>query len=307
MNELLPVLVITGTTSSGKTRLGIDLAKRYGGEVINADARQIYRDGCIGTGVPEGEWIKTDHGEGYHVEGVPHHLMAYASADEVLSVAAWIRQADQVIREVIARGQLPIIVGGTGLWIRALTEGFVFDGEIDPAIRERVLALSAEERLALLQAYPNHELVDAKNPHRVLRALEKGLAGQSLVPQRRPSPYTCLKIARAWSSEEAYARLCQDVEERFARGWMEEVRSLVERGVSSASPLLTSIGFPALVQAIASGEGETLLLRERVIADTWQYIRRQRTWFRKEPRLQWAVTPEEAVDAVERWRQSVVP
>ncbi len=301
MNTRLPVLVITGTTSSGKTRLALDLAHQYGGEVINADARQIYRDGRIGTGVPQGEWIKTDQGEVYHVEGVPHHLMAFAAADERLSVASWARQAKERIEEIAARERLPIVVGGTGLWIRALTEGFVFEGEIDPAVHQRVLDLSHAERLALLRTYPDHEQVDAQNPHRVLRALEKALSGQSLLQKTQPSPYACLKMARAWGSEEVYARMCQDVEARFAYGWIEEVRILLASGTPISSPLLTSIGFPPIVRALQEGETALELLPEQVIADTWQYIRRQRTWFRKEPNLHWVATPEEAFALVEAW------
>lgn len=306
MNTRLPLLVITGTTSSGKTRLALDLAHQYGGEVVNADARQIYRDGRIGTGVPEGEWLSVNAREVYHVEGVPHHLMAFAGADERLSVAAWARHAKERIEEIVARERLPIVVGGTGLWIRALTEGFVFEGEIDPVIHERVLSLSHAERLALLQTYPDHERVDAQNPHRVLRALEKALAGQSLIQKTQPSPYTSFKIARAWSSEEVYARMCQDVEARFADGWVEEVRALLAGGVPISSPLLTSIGFPPIVRALQEGETAFEGLAEQVIIDTWQYIRRQRTWFRKEPNLHWVGTPEEAFDAVGRWQQDVV-
>ncbi len=287
------VLCIVGPTSSGKTALSIHLANRFFGEVINGDARQLYRDAPIGTGRPNEELMGQ----------IPHHLFGISDPDEIWTVSRWCEEATHVLRRIQEHECLPMIVGGTGLYIRAFTEGFVFGGEPDPELREQLLAHTPTERLErLLRLVPTAgERVDLKNPHRVLRALERVLSGQSIAAVRVPPPFSVCKIARYMTPDELRARIENTIDQQLARGWVEEVRALVERSVSLHSPLMQSIGFRAIASALERGRPLGGELREEILRDTWAYARRQMTWFRKESGLQWVHTESEAEERVEAW------
>lgn len=287
------VLCIVGPTSSGKTALSLHLASRFFGEVINGDARQLYRDAPIGTGRPDWQMMGK----------IPHHLFGMSDPEERWTVSHWCEEVMHALRQIQGREHLPMIVGGTGLYIRALTEGFVFEGEPDPRVRAQLLAYTATERLEqLLRLVPTAgEWVDLKNPHRVLRALERALSGQSITAVRVPPPLSVCKIARYIAPDVLRTRIEQAIDQQLARGWAEEVRALVERGVSLDSPLMQSIGFRAIAYAIKQGAISDRELREEILADTWAYARRQMTWFRKEPGLQWVHTEAEAEERVQAW------
>lgn len=294
------ILCVLGPTSSGKTALGIRLAKRFFGEIINADARQLYRDAPIGTGVPRG-YVAQESGEGL-VEGVRHHLFALSAPDQVWTVSEWRKAAEHRIKAVLERGHLPMVVGGTGMYVRALAEGFVFSGAPDPARRASLLALSPEERVeALLKIVPEAErMIDLANSHRVLRALERVLEGQSLQPTRIPPPYEYRKLARWYSPEALRARIEHTIQRQFDEGWEAEVRLLLERGVPQTSALMQSIGFRTMATALVNGE-PSAHVQQAIVAETWAYARRQMTWLRKEPGLHWIHTDDEAETLVEQW------
>lgn len=294
------ILCVLGPTSSGKTALGIRLALRFLGEIINADARQLYRDAPIGTGIPKG-YVAQGSGEGV-VEGVRHHLFAVSAPDQAWTVSAWRQAAENRIESVLERGHLPVVVGGTGMYVRALSEGFVFSGAPDPARRASLLALSPEERIAaLLKIAPEAErVIDLANPHRVLRALERVSAGQPLQSSRIPPPYEFRKLARWHSPEALRARIEQTIQRQFAEGWEAEVRLLLERGVPQTSALMQSIGFRTMATALLHGESSAFV-QQAIIAETWAYARRQMTWLRKEPGLHWIHADDEAEMLVEQW------
>jgi len=179
------ILCIVGPTSSGKTSLGIALAKHFNGEVVNADARQVYQGFDIGTGKPEGVWDK----DVLLVESIPHHLMRWLRPEEMCAMIAWRVRALEVIREIAARGHVPIVVGGTGLYIRALVDNFdapavVSSGHFRAKMGER----SLDELVAELKRVDpeSAKVVDLKNPRRVLRALEVvHVTGRSFVEQQK--------------------------------------------------------------------------------------------------------------------------
>lgn len=302
--SLKRVLFITGPTSSGKTSLALALAKRFNGEVVNADARQVFHDAPIGTGVPAGEWKGLGTKDVYFVDGVPHHLMAVSGPNEAWTVSSWTEAANACLEEIWARDALPMVVGGTGLYIRALSEGYVFSGEPDEALRNALLKQSPADRLAqLLELFPEAgRSIDLKNPHRVLRALEKLRSGSGIEPTVVPPAFQSLKLAPSWESDALKARLEQSVSRQFASGWLGEVRRLLERDVSSDAPLMRSIGFRTIAEGISELVPEDAL-KERVVRETWQYARRQMTWLRKEPNLKWIKDEEEGMALVERWLQ----
>lgn len=301
---MLPrLLCVMGPTASGKTALGLTLAKRYSGEVINADARQLYRDAPIGTGVPPGVWQTTEEGEGYFVEDIRHHLLGISTPEEIWTVSRWQQAALEAIDAIQRRGHLPIVVGGTGLYIRALCEGYVFSGAPDPAQRESLLALSPDERRERLQAHDPEAAArtDLQNPHRVLRALERSLSGLP-VPTRIPPFFATLKLAIDLGAEQLRANVQARIDAQWSAGWLDEVRTLLARGVSNTAPLMQSIGFRTIAAALAEETLDDARLKDRVFHETWLYARRQRTWFRKEPRAYPIKTEAEALALVDRWR-----
>ena len=298
------VLFITGPTSSGKTALGLALAKALDGEVVNADARQFFCDAPIGTGVPVGEWQVVGGKNVYCVEEIPHHLLAVSGPKEVWTVSRWCESAKQCLQEIWSRERIPIVVGGTGLYIRALSEGYVFIGAPNELLRERLVMTPPAERLhQLLQLEPQAgQFVDLKNPHRVLRALERRLSGASQATTKIPPDFSALKIGLLWNMSDLKARVETTIESQFARGWVDEVRGLIDAGVSLESPLMKSIGFRAIARSLHDGVSKEAL-REEVVRDTWQYVRRQMTWLRKEPQLKWVKGGDETMvlDEVKEW------
>ncbi len=291
-----------GPTASGKTALALILAHRYGAEVINADARQLYRDAPIGTGVPVGVWQATPTGEGYFVDGIRHHLLAISPPDETWTVSRWQKEALAAIGDILARGRLPLVVGGTGLYLRALCEGYVFSGEPDRALRRDLLASSPEERRTRLIAL-NPEgaaQTDLQNPHRVLRALERALSGAS-VPVRVPPPFSALKLTMDCSADALKANIQARIDGQWSAGWLAEVRALLARGISLDSPLMQSIGFRTIVGALSEGVFDEAHLKSQVIRETWLYARRQRTWFRKEPHVHAIREETDAIPLIDSW------
>lgn len=290
-----------GPTASGKTALGLALAKRFVGEVINADTRQVYRDGAIGTGLPKGALEVINGEETYLVESVKHHLMAIGDPEDVWTVSQWKKAAEESIQKIVEREHVPIVVGGTGLYVRALAEGFVFSGEPDRRLREDLLRISEAERRGRLLALDKDagKYVDLQNPHRVLRSLERHLSHQAPPTRIEPEFDTC-KIALAWTQEEMRERIATRIHQQFEDGWVEEVARLLQKSISLASPLMQSIGFRTIASVVASTNiPNKYILEERVFAETWQYARRQMTWLRKEPGLQWVASTEEAMALVE--------
>lgn len=295
------VVAVMGPTASGKTALGLALAKRFVGEVINADTRQVYRDGAIGTGLPKGTLEAINRQETYLVEGVTHHLMAVSDPEDVWTVSRWKTAAEESIQKIVERQHVPIVVGGTGLYVRALTEGFVFSGEPDSRLREDLLRISEAERRGRLLALDKDagKYVDLQNPHRVLRSLERHLSHQAPPTRVEPEFDTC-KIALAWTQEEMRERIATRIHQQFEDGWVEEVAMLLQKSIPLASPLMQSIGFRTIASVVASTNiPNKYILEERVFAETWQYARRQMTWLRKEPGLQWVASMEEAMTLVD--------
>lgn len=287
------IVCVVGPTSSGKTALGIRLAKRFFGEIINGDARQLYRDAPIGTGVPALE----------QRESIPHHLLGVSAPDEVWTVSRWCSEAIQAVHHIQERERVPIVVGGTGMYIRAFTEGFVFEGEPSPELRKHLLLLTPTERLHRLLSHAPEakEHIDVHNPHRVLRALERVLSGQSLLAIQKPPSFSSCKIARYFSPEALRMRIERTINQQLACGWVEEVQTLLDQGVSLHAPLMQSIGFRTIATALHDGRMMDVGLRQAIVRDTWAYARRQMTWFRKEPRLQWVQSEAEAEEYVAMW------
>ncbi len=282
------VLAIAGPTASGKTRLGVELAKIYGGEVISADSMQIYKGMDIASAKPtEAE-----------KQGIPHHLMGILDRDVSFSAADYVRLANEKIGEILSRGKLPVIVGGTGLYIDSLLENVKFsEGGSDEAYREELYAFAREngnEALHARLAELDPEAAAGIHPNnlvRVVRALEvckvTGRRFSELKKESRlvESPYRSLIIGLNYENRQTlYDRIDMRVDEMVKAGLIEEARQLWQE--SSMKTAANAIGYKELIPYF---EGKALLSDciDTIKQETRRYAKRQLTWFRKNTRIEW--------------------
>ena len=277
--ELPLVIVISGPTATGKSRLGVDLARRLGGEIVNADSRYLYRGLDIGTAKP----TATEMG------GVPHHLIDIVGPSEEMSLATYQRLAFDAIDDVAGRGHLPILVGGTPLYVNAVLENWRIPVvPPQPQIRARLESEIAEHgleqvttRLAAID--PVAAGRSSKNARRVVRALEvHEVTGRPMsdLEGKGPPRLDAVQLVLELDQETLEERIDRRVDEHIASGLLEEVRGLLEAGVAPTAPAMSSIGYRQLLPVLAG----TMTLAESVDAirrDTRRYVKHQRTWLRK--------------------------
>jgi len=302
---MLPkVVCIVGPTSSGKTALGLTLAELFHGEIINADARQGYKHFTIGTGKPRnGISGVYRHKRVYMVEGVPHHLMDFLAPTKLMTVADWRKRAITVLKEIVKRKHVPIIVGGTGLYTQALVDSYQLPA-VPPQVGFR-LAMESKTLPQLVEQLTRLDstaakTVDLKNRRRVLRALEvvvytgKPFADQKQKAKPVVEPFF-IGISRP--REELYRLINEAVDRRIEQGWVEEVRSLIKKGIPFDAPAMTSIGYREIAQYV---QGKMTLEEtiSRVKQATRQYAKRQMTWFKRDQRIHWISDKEDAVKMV---------
>lgn len=287
-SDLPKIVVILGPTGSGKTDLGIAIAKKYNGEIISADSRQIYKKMDIGTAKPKGEW-KDDS---YTVEGVPHYLMDIFSPDEEFSLADFKEQAIKRIYDIQKRGKLPIIVGGTGLYIWAIVDNLeIPKTPPNKELRTELEKKSLEELVDLLKKYDpdSAELVDIKNPRRVLRALEVVLSsGKSFFEQRQKFDplFDVLQIGINLDKEQLQERINKRVDDQIREGLVNEVQYLVNENYGWQLPSMSGIGYKQIGCYLRGEIGleEAISL---IKTATRQYAKRQMTWFKRDKRIRW--------------------
>lgn len=280
------LLVLAGPTASGKTALAMALAERFDGEIISADSRQIYRLMDIGTAKPtQAERARA-----------PHHLLDVVWPDESYSLAQYQADATRAIADVWARGHLPLLVGGTGLYVRAVVDGLAIPAvPPQPELRAQLYSdaeqrgpLALHARLAALDP-AGAARIDATNVRRLVRALEVCLVtGQPFSAQQgaRPTPYTPLLLGLNTERARLYAWADHRVEGMLAAGLLAEVAALVARGYTWDLPALSSLGYREL-GAHLRGEAPLAEATARMKLATHAYIRRQLTWFRPDERIHW--------------------
>ena len=287
MATLRDILVIAGPTASGKTAVSIELAQRLNGEIISADARQIYRFMDIGTAKPTAEERAT----------VRHHLIDFVNPDEDYSAGQFAEDASAVIGDIIRRDKVPIVVGGAGLYIRALFDGFSPVPKIPIEIRAR---LQKEGGDCLPKLYKRLCVVDpewaakiqATDTQRVLRGLEvyeasgKPLSEYQKVPPTPPIRHTASYFGLYWERQALYERINARACLMFENGLIDEAKSLRDRGYTPDLNALNAFGYREIFQYL---NGETTL--DRALADlqqgTRRYAKRQMTFFRKDERILW--------------------
>ncbi len=284
-----PLVAVVGPTASGKSELGIALALRLGGEVVNCDSVQVYREIEIATAkVPPEER-----------RGVPHHLIDFVPPDRTYTAADWARDALRIIGEIEARGRLALLVGGTGFYLRALRQPFFEAAPTDEKLRRRVAGLRERrgaEHLHRLLRRLDPESAARLHPRdwpRVQRALEVRLqTGATLSEQRgtRPEPPPQAARLRVFAlsppREELYRRIDRRAEAHFGAGLVEEVRALLSRGLPADKPALGAHGYRRVVEHLR-GRRTLESAVEQTKLDVRHYAKRQLTWFRREPGVEW--------------------
>lgn len=277
-----PLLGIVGPTASGKSELAMAVAARMPVEILVADSRQVYRGMDVGTAKPSREARAS----------VPHHLLDLANPDEPFTVAQWVARARELLPEIAARGRIPLLVGGTGLYVAALVEGHDYAGQAwDPQLRARLAATlkvgglePLVERLSTI-APQVAAAIDAENPRRVLRALERAEGGGG-EPRRDPYPGPVTLIGLERPRGVLYRRIDERAAWLFANGLLDEVRALMGAGHGPELGPMTGHGYAEAMRHLA---GETTLEEaiEVTARRTRQYAKRQLTWFGRDPRLTW--------------------
>jgi len=286
MRELI---VICGPTASGKTAVAVEICLMLGGEVISADSMQIYRGMDIGTAKPTAEEMR----------GVPHHLLNIAEPGESYSVAAYREKAIEAIEDVFARGKTPVVCGGTGLYIDALTRPLGFSARGDESVRKPLEEIASreggKERLHAMLREVDPESANQlhiNDVRRVVRALEiYRLTGKTLSEQRaldsgREGAYRGRLYGLSWPREELYRRIDRRVDQMMADGLANEVQGLLSGGLAGRATAMQGIGYKEIARALM---GECLMEEavERVKQASRNYAKRQLTWFRRDERVVW--------------------
>jgi tRNA dimethylallyltransferase len=294
------LLAIVGQTATGKSALAIALAQRLGGEIISCDSTAVYRGFDIGTDkVPPGER-----------GGVPHHMIDVVDPTESYSAARYAQDAARAIRDVSARGRLPILVGGTGLYYRALTRGFFPGPARDESVRRRLERVADHRGTECLHRWlarvdpASATRILPRDRKRIVRALEVYLLtarplSAHFADTVAPLPeYAIVSFGLRLPAAEIAARVARRVDAQFAGGLLEEVRGLLANGLPETAHPFTGLVYRQVLEHLRGvrNEAET---RELIVRENRRYARRQLIWFKKEPNLRWILTAGDRRDAAD--------
>lgn len=281
------LLVIVGPTASGKSELAIRLAKRFNGEIVSADSRQVYRGMDIGTG----KVTKAQR------RAIPHHLLDVADPRRPITVVQYQRLARRAIRDILRRNKLPILVGGTGLYIHAVVDAVTYPA-VPPNVklRQKLERLPSRRLFTMLKRLdPNRaERIDRHNPRRLIRAIEIAKAlGRVPKPAEKGSVYDVLLIGLNPTKEELRRRIHERLLARLQKGLVAEVRRLKRQRLSPKR--LEAFGLEyRYVNRFLEGKLSRQEMIEQLETAIWQYSRRQMTWLRNDMRIRWVSSPAQA-------------
>ena len=293
------VVAIVGPTATGKSALGVALARRLDGEVVSCDSTTVYRGFDIGT-----DKLPPDERR-----GVPHHLVDVADPTERYSAARYAREAAEAVRDITRRGRLPIVVGGSGLYFRALTRGLFPGPGRDDALRARLTRVARRRGVACLRRVlaridpMSAERIQPRDEKRLIRALEVfKLTGRPLTEHfaRTRSPladYAVSAFGIRLPPADTARRVTARVDAQFAAGLLDEVRTALAGGLPEDAHPLGGLVYRQILEHLR-GERDERATRELIVRENLRYARRQLIWFRKEPNLRWICLPGEHRDAL---------
>ena len=284
------VLCVVGPTASGKTKMAVALARRFGGEVVSVDSMQIYRGMTVGTAAPtEAE-----------MQGVPHHMIAVAEPSEQWSAAEYVAKATPIVDDILSRGKLPILVGGTGLWMDALIRGDDFapgsqGGEVRLRLQRELREQGPEALLERLRTVDPETAgrLHLRDEKRILRALEiyeqtgEPMSLRDRRGRQRPDRYEAVYIGLSFRDrEDLRQRIDRRVDDMVRQGLLQEVQDLLDSGLPRDATALQAIGYKQFL-AVADGAATTDQAVEEVKLRSRQYAKRQLTWLRRNPDIHW--------------------
>ena len=284
------VICVVGPTASGKTKMGVALARRFDGEVVSVDSMQIYRGMTIGTAAPTAE----------EMEGVPHHMIAVADPAESWSVARYVQAADACVQDILRRGKRPVLVGGTGLYLDALVRGQTFaagsqGGELRRELQQRLESSGAEALLEELRTVDPEAAarLHLRDEKRIVRALEVYYeTGETITEHDRKSRGTPPRYEAAYigltfrDRQDLRDRIDRRVDDMVAQGLLREVETLLRSGLPREATALQAIGYKQFL-AVAEGRATTAEAVEEVKLRSRQYAKRQLTWLRRNEAIHW--------------------
>lgn len=280
------ILVILGPTASGKSDLAVTLAKKFNGEIISADSRQIYRGMDIGTG-------KITKKE---MRGIPHYLLDVAFPKRVFTASDYGRLAKLAIKKTLAKGKLPIICGGTGFYIvSALEERTLAEVPPNPALRKKLEKKSVGELFAELQKLdPGRAAsIDSKNPRRLVRAIEVALSLGKAPARNRKEEFVALKLGVSWSKEQLRRRIHARLISRLDHGMIQEVKQLHGRGISWGRLDGFGLEYRYLSRYLRGILGKEKMIEE-LDRESFRYAKRQLTWFGRDKSIRWVKNEKQA-------------
>lgn len=291
--EKQKIIVLQGPTGVGKSAVSLDLSRAISAEIINADSMQFYRHMDIGTAKPTPQ----------ELSDIPHHLFSVVNPDEQFNAARFMREARLLIADIARRGRVPLLVGGTGLYIRALTRGLSSAPPADEALRNELISLGKEELYKTLKHIDPESAahISRNDSVRIVRAIEvyrltgETMSQHNLRHRFQDRPYACLKLCLTRNRDELYALIGARVERMVEDGLISEVERLFALGYGPELRPLCSIGYKQIAQHIR-GELSRAEAVSRIQRETRRFAKRQLTWLRHDPENIWVKLPDGATD-----------
>ena len=275
--SLPKLIVIAGTNASDKSGLGVELAARYGGEIVSADSRQVFTGLDLGSG-------KITPGE---MKGVAHHLLDVCAPGDFYSMADFQRQAYAAIDDILARGKLPFLVGGTGLYVSSVADGYeLSDIAPDLSYRDYLETFDTPALYEMLRQLDPDTQADPKNRNRVMRTLERIHDGDIRVDKKHPR-YETLRLGVTWDRETLKRRIDERMEMRLAQGMIEEVQGLLDAGVSKAFLVRLGLEYRYITQYLTGEIATKEEMVDELLKAIKRFAKRQMTWFRRDQAMQW--------------------
>ena len=286
MSRLPKVVAVVGTNASGKSALGIALAKKYDAEIISADSRQVFRGLDLGSGKVTPE----------ETQGVPHHLIDVREPNEFFSMADFQRMAYQAIDDIRGRGRLPMIVGGTGLYVDSVLDGYLLsDKEPDLAYRAELEKLTTPQLYDMLLELKPDVQVEKNNRNRVMRIIERIHDGDDATPGKQ-ARFESLRLGVSWPREVLGRRIDERLERRLEQGMIEEVQRLMDEGATTEYLLGLGLEYRFITQYLIGEIPDRQVMLDKLAIAIKQFAKRQMTWFRRNPEIVWLDMSGDAFD-----------
>lgn len=273
------LLVIAGTNASGKSGLGIELARKFGAEIVSADSRQVFEGLNLGSGKVTPE----------EMQGVSHHLLDVVKPNEVFALNDYQRLSYNAIDDIIARGSKAFLVGGTGLYVNSVVDGYQLENfEISPELRDRVLGMSSDELIAVIRESCPEVLdtIDIKNKRRLERAVERIMCGDTVKKPNRPR-YETLILGVTWPREMLYERIRERLDRRLDQGMIEEVLHLREEGATDEFLYKLGLEYRYILMYLRGEFKSFEEFYDKLFMEIRHLAKEQMTWFRKRNDIVW--------------------